>query len=108
MKTILEDGTIEYRNDLGQRHREDGPAVTFPNGTKCWYLHGKRHREDGPAATFPTGVENWLHLGVFHREDGPAVINEDGSKEWWLNGKQIPYEFTSLKDLYEKHPEYMI
>jgi hypothetical protein len=25
----------------GQYHREDGPAIEWPNGTKKWYLNGK-------------------------------------------------------------------
>ena len=25
-----------------ERHREDGPAVEWPNGTKFWYLNDKR------------------------------------------------------------------
>jgi len=30
----------------GKRHREDGPAVIFSNGTKEWYRNGKQHLED--------------------------------------------------------------
>jgi hypothetical protein len=24
----------------GRLHREDGPAVEYPSGKKCWYLNG--------------------------------------------------------------------
>lgn len=38
MKFYL-DGTKEcYLN--GRLHREDGPAIEYPNGTKYWYLNG--------------------------------------------------------------------
>jgi hypothetical protein len=30
-------------------HREDGPAVIWPHGTKEWYQNGVLHREDRPA-----------------------------------------------------------
>ena len=46
--------------------------------------------------------------GELHREDGPAAIFKDGTEYWFLHGKKIPYEFTSLQDLYDKHPEYLI
>jgi hypothetical protein len=29
-----------FLNGVG-RHREDGPAIELPNGTKFWYLNGK-------------------------------------------------------------------
>jgi hypothetical protein len=108
MKTMLDNGTIEYRNEHGKRHREDGPATTWTDGTKEWYLHGNLHREDGPALIYPNGSESWWIHGKRHREDGPAATWPDGSESWYLHDKRIDFEFTSLKDLYEKHPEYMI
>ena len=53
-----------YRN--GERHRDNGPAIEFTNGTKCWYLNGE-----------------------YHREDGPAVEYSNGYKIWYLNGKEV-------------------
>jgi hypothetical protein len=47
----------------GQRHRTDGPAIEYPNGSKSWWVNGKPHRIDGPA---------------------------DGTKEWYMNG--VKYE----------------
>ena len=55
-----------YKWDTNQRHREDGPAVEYTDGSKFWYLNGKRHRKDGPAC-------EWA----------------DGSKEWYLNGEEL-------------------
>ena len=33
------------------------------HGTKRWYLHGKLHREDGPAIEYPNGVKHWYLNG---------------------------------------------
>lgn len=38
-KTIDVDGAVRWRLD-GLKHREDGPAVEYPDGTKYWYLNG--------------------------------------------------------------------
>jgi len=50
-----------YFNEKGEYHREDGPAIEYPGGTKMWYQHGKKHRTDGPADIFPAGfVRYWI------------------------------------------------
>ena len=68
-------------------HREDGPAVEYPNGTNIWYLNGQLHRKDGPAVEMASKTKKWYFNGVLHREDGPAVEwLGDLGKEWWLNG----------------------
>jgi len=35
---------IEYQNEKGECHREDGPAVEYNNGDRWWYINGKYHR----------------------------------------------------------------
>ncbi len=57
-KIELED-RIEYRNEDGFLHREDGPAVEYLNGDKSWWVNGKRHREDGPATQWSIGFDVW-------------------------------------------------
>ena len=37
----LENGIILYKNDDEELHREDGPAVIRPDGTKFWCLNGE-------------------------------------------------------------------
>jgi hypothetical protein len=60
----------EHTNDLGQFHREDGPAIICETLT-AWCLNG-----------------------VFHREDGPAI--EDGNyKAWFLHGVVQKVEHVS-------------
>ena len=61
-------------------------------GDKVWHLNGKRHREDGPAIEWADGTKQWWLNGKRHREEGPAVEYEDGYKEWWLNDKELTEE----------------
>lgn len=76
-----------YKNETGEFHREDGPAVILINGTKSWYNQGKLHREDGPAIEHPDGHLVWFKNDLMHREDGPAVEYSDGTREWFYQGK---------------------
>lgn len=69
--TVLKDGTEEYRDGAGQRHRPGGlPAVIRPNGTLEWWWHDALHRTDGPAR---------------------VVVNYYGcvSIEWWWQGRPV-------------------
>ena len=85
-KIIDKDGTVRYKDSAGELHREDGPAIEHPNGSKSWWLHGK-----------------------FHREDGPAIEYASGTKYWYLHGKRVNEETFEhiltcpLEDL----PEYL-
>jgi hypothetical protein len=55
-------------------------------GAKIWKLpNGKRHREDGPACEYSDGSKGWYLNDELHREDGPAVEWEDGDKVWYLD-----------------------
>jgi hypothetical protein len=42
MKSIKKEYSdrIEYRNEQGYLHREDGPATEWFDGAKFWYLYG--------------------------------------------------------------------
>ena len=51
----------EGRNEEGQLHRENGPAIEYADGTKVWYYHGKLHREDGPAIESANGSKVWFY-----------------------------------------------
>ena len=57
IRTVDINGTIEYLNEKGHLHREDGPAYEYKNGYKEWWINGKRHREDGPAVVYDNGEE---------------------------------------------------
>ena len=79
---------MEYRDKDGELHREDGPAVIWPDGTRHWYWHGKPHRGDGPAKIRSDGKQEWYWHGERHRDDGPAEI--------WANGEQFWYQYGEL------------
>lgn len=55
------DGTKNWYNELGERHREDGPAVEWVNGDKYWMQHNDFHREDGPAVENASGSNYWYY-----------------------------------------------
>jgi len=63
-----------------------------PYGDREWWLDGKRHRTDGPAREYVNGTCIWYLNGKHHREDGPAMEFADGTKEWFLNGKYMTEE----------------
>ena len=81
-------GKYWYLN--GELHRENGPAVEWPNGYKAWYLNDKLHREDGPAAELSNGVKEWYINDKLHRVGGPAIERVDVVKYWYLNGEYYP------------------
>lgn len=69
----------------GFLHREDGPAIIWPDNDMQWWLNGKLHRDDGPAV-ISRYAERWYRHGIAHREDGPAVVWDDG-EEWYRYGE---------------------
>jgi len=89
VRTVLPNGVIEWRNQDGELHREDGPAKEWPaRSAQAWYRNGRLHRANGPAVEGPEG-QSWFRRGKRHREDGPAVIRADGTVEWYRNGTQL-------------------
>jgi len=93
----------------GKIHREDGPAIEYPDGTKEWYFNGKLHREDGPALEYPNGSKLWYVNDKPHRIDGPAVEYSNGFKEFFLFGEKFEDEkvykasASILKSIWIKH-----
>lgn len=96
-----------WKNDKGELHREDGPAITnfYENEVKRnehWYLNDMLHRENGPAYVnfyYNDGSieeEGWYRYGELHREDGPAIITCDIYKKtneyWLIKGQNITDE----------------
>jgi len=70
---------------------------TNSHGDKLYYVNNVLHREDGPAVEYPNGTKYWYKNGKLHRENGPAVEWSDAYKEWWLNNKYYGYssKFTN-------------
>ena len=85
---------VEYTLN-GLRHREDGPAVEWSDGSKEWFINGIRHRIDGPAIIYSSGRKEWIINGLLHREDGPAIEWSDAykrTKAWYINNKELSVE----------------
>ena len=94
------DGTVGskvWRNEKGEAHRSDGPAIEYADGRRMWYKNGFLHREDGPAIENLFGTRKWYKNGRLHRDDGPAIVWEDNSYSYYLNNKQY-----SKKEYWEK------
>jgi hypothetical protein len=58
----------EYKNDKGELHREDGPAIIWTDGSQFWYINGQLHREDGPAVIYADGMQFWFLDGMQYTE----------------------------------------
>ena len=88
----------------GKLHRVDGPAVEWADGSNDWFLNGKQHRVDGPAIEFANGDKSWFLNGECHREDGPAVEWADGSSNWYVNGKHLrpPNGFSTMEEWFQR------
>jgi hypothetical protein len=89
---IDKNGTKRWRLLNGERHRIDGPAIEFVDGTKYWYLHDQIHRVDGPAFERQNSHKEWWLNNQLHRVDGPAIERVNGSKDWWLNSKNYSFD----------------
>ena len=57
--------TRYWRNEAGELHREDGPAVERADGYKAWYVNGQRHRLDGPAIESANGSVSYYIEGEY-------------------------------------------
>lgn len=84
---IDKQGYKRWYNNEGQLHREDGPSVECPNGTKYWHQNGRQHRVEGPAIEHADGRKEWYQNNQLHRINGPAIEIPNGHKEWWVDGK---------------------
>jgi hypothetical protein len=43
--TTFSNGRVEWRDEKGQLHRDDGPAASYPDGRKIWFRDGVKIRE---------------------------------------------------------------
>jgi hypothetical protein len=65
-------------------------------GTKVWTKNGARHRLDGPAIEYVNGSWIWMKQGLCHRECGPAVRHANGDKFWFIQGVAYSEEQVKL------------
>lgn len=58
-------------------HREnDLPAIEWHNGCKVWYWYGQKHRENGPALTDNEGFKQWWIHGTKYSEEEFKLFSE--------------------------------
>jgi hypothetical protein len=76
-----------FFDENGELHNDNGPAITYENGTKVWYQHGKMHRIGGPALEYSDGTGWWYINGMRHRIDGPAWTDANGKQEWYFEDR---------------------
>lgn len=75
---------------------KDG-LFTFHDGTKHWYKDDNLHREDGPAVIYPNGARFWYINDQLHREDGPAAVHPNGNMSWFLHGVEYTKTEFNIK-----------
>jgi len=72
-----------------ERHREDGPAVEYVNGTKRWYASTINYTmKMVTAVEWANGARQWYFNDQLHREDGHCSWYLDMVKDWYLNGER--------------------
>jgi len=66
---VENNGDTYWKNEEGEYHRLDGPAIERAKGNKLWYRNGKLHREDGPAFEGAHGCKEWYLEGSQYCEE---------------------------------------
>ena len=91
--TEVHHGTKIWKNENGEKHRVNGPAVLDERGNEYWYRNGDRHRDDDlPAIVIPDRRLEWFFSGKQHRsihgENGasPSVIMHGEYLAWHFYG----------------------
>ena len=82
-----------------------------------WYHKGEKHRENGPAEIWRDGTKKWYYNGLLHNTNGPAIITNQGGEHYFLNGDPMTeedwtkhtqtFEFT-LDEIAEKLNNYVL
>lgn len=60
-----------------------------------------RHREDGPAVIYEDGSFWYMQYNKFHRVNGPAVRLLGSPSLWFYNGRQASFDFYRFLREYE-------
>lgn len=86
----LHDDRVEF-SVRGRKHRDDGPAVVWKDGTKEWWFNGLRHRDGAPAIERSCGCKAWYTYGTLTEAEG-----EDGVRVY-PSGHFIPRDKKRCK-----------
>lgn len=82
-------GIKTYRDNKGRLHREDGPAVIYPDGSKFYHVNGSRTSITQPTSYFDNGYVEWNLYAIPHRDNGPACASPNGLLRWVDDGERI-------------------
>jgi hypothetical protein len=83
-KIIYESGiTVWVCDDMF--HREEGPAIDYPNGDKIYMQYDNPHRLDGPAYVYHNSIYNRYYLNG-------KMINVKSDKEYFQYQKLIAFQ----------------
>ena len=75
-------GNKSWKNNLGQLHRTNGPAIELSSRCKFWYINGKCHRLDGPAIeNMAVGYKTWYINGFNLTEEEFDYWSKDWNEE---------------------------
>ncbi len=90
---------------MHSKYIHDGCHVN-KEGVKHYYLDGKLHRENGPAIEYPDNSPWWFINDEFRPEDEISLEQNTSSKFWYLNGQRIdPKKAIEDFNLRQKYPE---
>lgn len=91
---VSEDGVKSWSTTDGDYHKENEPAITFPDGSEEWWFKGWKHRIDGPAFIDTSNKRiQWFWFGeYFEKQNHPFNVF---CKEY------------ELSDVYEEWPNDM-
>ena len=64
-------GGVQWIDDEGHSHREDGPAVVWAHDRQWWCRRGRVHFAHGPADLWPNGMLRWYKDDRLLRERDP-------------------------------------
>jgi hypothetical protein len=87
--TVTRDGEKVWLNKVGEIHRNNGPAIERPDGTKEWWHFGRRRREDGPAVEHPTALRSGTATASFTTTTAPpsfvvTATSTGGTMASWI------------------------
>ena len=81
---LVFDDRIEYHLPNGYFHNEDGPAISYHNGTKIWCINGHIFRLDGHCVEYPSYKIWCIAHKTFYSSDEfklyRILINHIGNK----------------------------
>ena len=69
------------------------PIQTIDNdGIHRWTVNDRPHRDDGPAIVYPDGTQVFCQHGLLHNDTGPALILPNGNTYHYMHGQPVDTE----------------